>query len=77
MNAERDAFERWYATSEARWWNTSDAAFAAWCAARAGCANVARDLRDAWMQEHGADSPYDAGRCTALANVEDAIRGLT
>jgi len=29
----REAFERWYATTDARWWNTSDAAFAAWQAA--------------------------------------------
>jgi hypothetical protein len=33
LEPERAAFERWYATTDARWWNTSDAAFAAWRAA--------------------------------------------
>ena len=37
------------------------------------CSKIARDLFDAWMSEHGADTPYDAGRCTALDNVRSAI----
>lgn len=41
---------------------------------RERCAMIARAMYDEWMQEHGADTAYDAGRCTALDNVERAIR---
>lgn len=34
------------------------------------------DLRVAWLEKHGADTAYDAGRTTALANAGDAIRAL-
>ena len=41
---------------------------------RERCASIARDLHDAWIQAHGRDTAYDAGRCTALENVEEAIQ---
>ena len=46
----RDDFERWYATSDARWWNASDAMFTAWQAAiaaeRERCAKIADGYTD-------------------------------
>ena len=48
---ERKAFEHWYATSEARWWNMSDAMFAAWCAALTAQANKLGFLRQISEQQ--------------------------
>lgn len=50
---DREQFEAWYATTDARFWNTSDAAFAAWRAAvkveREACAKICDERK--WRGE--------------------------
>jgi hypothetical protein len=69
--AERAAFERWYASTDARYWNTSDAAYAAWCAAAEAereriCAAIKAE------DDHCADGDYmlDSNDCIKVARGE-------
>ena len=41
---------------------------------RERCARNVRALYDEWMQEHGGESAFDAGRLGGLYSAEDAIR---
>jgi hypothetical protein len=53
--ADRTAFERWYTSTDARYWNTSDAAYGAWCAALEAERERIRSLLRA-EQVHAADT---------------------
>jgi hypothetical protein len=70
---ERQRFEAWYAREDARWLNTTDAAFMAWCAAiaaeREDCA------MDVWMlRQQYENDPDDDGVIHWLQEAEAAIR---
>lgn len=47
---------------------------AAVAAERERCAKEIRNLYDFWMQEHGGETPFDAGRLGGLYSAEEAIR---